>query len=328
MSVHPPLMLVATDEGGIDPAFRREVLTGLAEPQKAVPARWFYDQRGSELFEAITRLPEYYLTRIELALLEAHGGEIAAIAGSGRTMVEFGSGSSLKTMHLLREVAPLAYLPIDISGEFMRQSLGEVAARFPGLAIVPIEANFMQPVALPMAHRDVPTLGLFPGSTIGNMVPATAVDLLRSMRETLGKRAQLLIGFDRTKDVEVLLAAYDDAAGVTAEFNLNLLERINRELDGNIPLDAFIHSARWNHGWSRVEMHLEAGRDLAFTVAGRHFAMARGETIHTENSHKYTPDGARLLLEAGGWTPLASWTDAGEAFLIVLAEATEVRSAP
>jgi dimethylhistidine N-methyltransferase len=315
----------------LDPLARSlcdDVLNGLGERQKAIPARWFYDLRGSQLFEQITRLPEYYLTRSEIALLEDHADGIAAMTGPGRIVVEFGSGSSLKTPLLLRAVTPRAYVPIDISGDFLRMSSRELTVRFPALPIEPIEADFMHPVALPPQFAAMPALGFFPGSTIGNMVPATAVDLLRSMRMTLGSSAHLLIGFDRTKPVDVLLAAYDDAQGVTAQFNLNLLHRIKRELGSNIPVGLFRHAVRWNHAWSRIEMHLVAGRDLSFAVCGHAFSMARGETIHTENSHKYTPEQARMLLQAGGWTPLRCWTGADETFLIVLAEASEHRSAP
>ncbi len=328
MGVHADLKLVEQDADGIDLAFRADVLRGLSERQKAVPARWFYDMAGSALFEEITRLPEYYPTRVETRLLEAHGRDIARLVGPHRAVVEFGSGSSVKTPLLLREVAPAAYVPLDISGDFLRQSCAELVARFPDLPIIPVEANFLHPVQLPGTVRSFDMLGFFPGSTIGNMVPETAIDLLRSMRATLGDEAQLLIGMDRVKPVERLIAAYDDAQGVTAAFNMNLLHRINRELRGDIPLSRFRHVARWNGDWRRIEMHLEALDDLAFMVAGRLFTMRRGETIHTENSHKYSPDQARLLLQASGWTPRHLWTDTDEDFLIILAGATEYRSAP
>jgi dimethylhistidine N-methyltransferase len=186
----------------------------------------------------------------------------------------------------------------------------------------------MHPFALPGEVAAAPKLGFFPGSTIGNMTPRVAVDLLRTMRAALGEGALLLIGMDRIKDPAVLVAAYDDAAGVTAAFNRNLLERINRELDGTIPLDGFRHRAVWNDQRARIEMHLEAVRDLAFTVEDRRFAMAAGETIHTENSHKYGPRDARLLLAAGGWTPVAEWTDPDDRFALYLAEAQPGQRAP
>lgn len=328
MAMHADLKLVEHDEDGVDLAFRAEVLRGLSEPQKAIPARWFYDMTGSELFEEITSLPEYYPSRVEAKLLETYTPKIAEFVGAGRVVVEFGSGSSIKTPLLLRELAASAYVPLDISGEFLRKASFELAAKFPELPIIPIQANFMRPVRLPGSVPDLAKLGFFPGSTIGNMVPHTAVDLLRSMRDTLGGRSQLLIGIDRHKDVDRLIAAYDDAQGLTASFNLNLLNRINRELGGNVPLERFRHGARWNAGWSRIEMHLEAIDDLSFTVSGRAVQMRQGETIHTENSHKYTPDQARLLLQAGGWTPIHLWSDPADDFMLILADATEHRSAP
>ena len=311
-----------------DPQFRADVLAGLAAVPRALPARGFYARRGSELFEAITALPEYYPTRTERAILEVACPEVARIAGSGRAVVEFGSGSSTKTPILLRSVAPNAYVPIDISGAFLRESSRLLSERFPDLLILPFEADFMRAITLPRAVADVPKLGFFPGSTIGNMIPLMAVDLLRAMRASLGDGAMLLVGMDRIKDPAVLERAYDDPAGVTASFNLNLLERINRELAGTIPVDAFRHRAIWNDDRARIEMHLEAVRDVTFAVDGRDSAMRAGETIHTENSHKYGGRDARILLRAGGWTPIAEWTDRAGLFAVYLAEAQAVRAAP
>ncbi|MGS1016409.1 L-histidine N(alpha)-methyltransferase [Allosphingosinicella humi] len=311
-----------------DPAFRADVLAGLAAPIPAIPARWLYDRRGSELFEAITRLPEYYPTRTERALLERHSVDVARIAGTGDAVVEFGSGSSAKTPILLRALGPSAYVPIDISGDFLRESAAALQQAFPGLAIHPVEGDFMKPITLPREVAGMTKLGFFPGSTIGNLVARTAVDLLRAMKETLGVGAYLLIGMDRIKDVDVLLRAYDDAAGITAEFNLNLLRRINAELDGTIPVDAFRHRAIWNDPMSRIEMHLEAVRDVAFTVAGQPFAMRVGETIHTENSHKYGLRDSRLLLRAAGWGLCQEWTDPDDQFVLILAQAEPQRFAP
>jgi len=311
-----------------DPAFRADVIDGLTRRPRAIPARWFYDRRGSELFEEITELPEYYPTRTETALLESIAPDVAARVGPGRAVVEFGSGSSTKTPILLRAVDPSAYVPIDISGDFLRESSKALAARFPDLPVVPVEGDFLQPIKLPAGIATAPKLGFFPGSTIGNMIPASSVDLLRAMRTSLGEGAMLLIGMDRIKDVGVLERAYDDAAGVTAAFNLNLLERINRELDGTIPVDAFRHHAIWNDDRARIEMHLEATRDVTFTIEGRPFSIAAGETIHTENSHKYGPRDARILLRAGGWTPIAEWTDPADQFALYLAEAQPPRPAP
>ena len=311
-----------------DPQFRADVLAGLARRPRAIPARWFYDRRGSELFEAITALPEYYPTRTETALLRHICPELRAAAGEGRALVEFGSGSSAKTPIVIECLSPAAYVPIDISGDFLRTAAAALAARFTDLPVLPFEADFTRPLALPSAIAHVPKLGFFPGSTIGNLIPHAAVDLLRAMRGSLGEGAMLLIGMDRVKPAEVLVPAYDDSAGVTAAFNLNLVDRINRELDGDLPRDAFRHRALWNEGRARIEMHLEAVRDIGFTVSGHSFAMAAGETIHTENSHKYGARDARILLRAGGWTPVREWTDADDRFALVLAEAQPERPAP
>lgn len=312
----------------IDPAFRSDVLAGFRMQRRAIPARWFYDREGSVLFEQITELPEYYPTRVETELLARHSVDVASIVGPGRAVVEFGSGSSTKTPHVLEAVQPAAYVPIDISGDFLRESAAALASDFPKLSILPLEADFTQPIVAPPEIARLPKLGFFPGSTIGNMVARTAVNLLRAMVETLGTGAMLLIGMDRIKDVAELERAYDDAQGVTAAFNLNLLHRINRELDADIPVDAFRHRAIWNDLYARIEMHLEATRAIDFTIEGERFAMAAGETIHTENSHKYGPRDARLLLRAGAWTPIAEWTDPDDRFALILAEAQPPGTAP
>ncbi|MFC7536386.1 L-histidine N(alpha)-methyltransferase [Sphingomonas sp. GCM10030256] len=304
------------------------MLRGLSQVSRAIPARWLYDERGSELFDAITRLQSYYPTRTETALLERIMPEIAARVGPGRAVVEFGAGSLTKTPILLEAVKPALYVPIDISGDYLRASAAELAVKLPHLPIHPVEGNFGNSLELPAEAAPLPKLGFFPGSTIGNFVPRSATDLLRHFRETLGTGALLLIGMDRVKPVERLIAAYDDAEGVTAAFNCNLLTRINRELAGTIPLDAFRHEARWNDILSRIEMHLVATRDVDFSVEGRPFRFAGGSSIHTENSHKYGPRGGRMLLLAGGWTPLAEWTDHARDFAVVLAEAQPHRFAP
>jgi dimethylhistidine N-methyltransferase len=311
-----------------DPAFRDDVLAGLSAAIPAVPARWLYDTRGSELFDEITRLPAYYPTRTETALLTQVMPEIAARIPRGTAVVELGAGSATKTPLLLEAIHPATYVPVDISGDYLRDSAAEIAGRFPGIAVEPVVADFARPFDLPDSIRSLPKLGFFPGSTIGNFVPRSATDLLRSFRDLLGIGAQLLIGMDRVKPMQRLIAAYDDAEGVTAEFNLNLLRRINRELEGNIPEDAFRHEARWNDILSRIEMHLVANRDVCFKVAGQEFSFAKGSSIHTENSHKYGQRGARVLLLAGGWTPVAEWADTAGDFAIVLAEAMPNRFAP
>ena len=332
MKTEDGIALVDRDRDGVDRAFRKDVLTGLAQNQKAIPARWLYDDAGSQLFEDITDLEEYYPTRAETEILGARGDEFASLIGEGRAVVEFGSGSSVKTPLLLRAIAPAAYVPLDISGDFLRASASALGAKFPQVEVYPVEADFMKEVSLPSTVASFRKLGFFPGSTIGNMVPRTAVDLLRSMLATLGaeegEKPLLLIGMDLVKDKAVLEAAYDDARGITAEFNLNLARRINRELGGTIPVEALRHRAPWNDDFARVEMHLEATRDIHFDVAGQHFTMRAGETIHTENSHKFTRRSANTLLLAGGWTPIERWTDGEERFSLILAEATEKRDAP
>lgn len=298
----------------VDTAFARDVVAGLSQTPKVIPARYFYDRRGSELFEAITQLPEYYPTRTEIGLLKAHGPDIARLAGTGRVVVEFGSGSSAKTPLLLRQVGPAAYVPVDISDDFLAASSQALAVAHPGLDVLPVAADFTRPFDLPANVLGMPMLGFFPGSTIGNMDHAGAVDLLRAFRATLGEDARLVIGIDTRKNPRLLETAYDDAAGVTAEFNLNLLRRINRELGGTVAVDAFEHRAIWNDALGRIEMHLVAREDVVFTVAGRRFTVALGETIHTENSYKYSREEAHLLARASGWEPLASWTDTAAMF--------------
>ena len=279
------------------------------------------------LFEAITQLPEYYQSRTERWILETYGQEIAQLAGAARVLVEFGSGASVKTPLVIAATQPIAYVPVDISGKFLRESAAALGERFPALPVYPLEADFMQAFHL-RTVADAPTLGFFPGSTIGNLVPEAAVDLLRCWATELGEGSQLLIGIDRIKDPAILIPAYDDGYGVTATFNLNLLHRINRELGGNIPLRAFKHVARWNDAQARIEMHLQALRDVAFTVDGHSFRMEKGETIHTENSTKYGERDARLLLRAGGWEPIGEWVDSEGLFAVILAESRPARWAP
>lgn len=328
MPTQQGLTLVEKDDSGVDTAFRSDVLAGLAQSQKAIPARWLYDDAGSRLFEQITQLPEYYPTRAETEILSAEGADLARLIGAGRAVVEFGSGSSVKTPLLLSAINPAAYVPLDISGDFLRAAAEGLSAQFPDLPVHPVEADFMRQVELPEEVSALPKLGFFPGSTIGNMVPRTAVDLLRTMRATLGSNSLLLIGMDLIKAIAVLEAAYDDAAGVTAEFNCNVARRINSELGGTIPVDRLQHEARWNDEFARIEMHLVAQERVEFTVAGRPFTMGQGETIHTENSHKFSHRSANTLLLAGRWTPVARWTDSGDLFSLILAEASVPRNAP
>jgi L-histidine N-alpha-methyltransferase len=308
--------------------FRDDALAGLRAPIPAIPARWLYDRRGSELFDEITRLPSYYPTRTETAIFHSIMDEIAARVPKGAAVVEFGAGSQTKTPILLEAIAPAAYIPVDISGDFLEYSAAELQERFPKVEVIPVVADFARPFSLPGGIEHLPKLGFFPGSTIGNFVPWSATDLLRQFRALLGPGSQLLIGMDRVKPIERLIAAYDDPEGVTAQFTLNLLTRINRELDGDIPVEAYRHDARWNDILSRIEIHLVATRDVAFTVSGESFSFARGSSLHVENSHKYGPRGGRVLLLAGGWTPVAEWTDPARDFAVILAEAQPQRFAP
>ena len=309
-------------------AFRTDVLAGLSAPIPAVPARWLYDLRGSELFDEITRLPSYYPTRTEIGIFHSIMPEIAARIPTGAAVVEFGAGSATKTPILLEAIAPAAYVPVDISGDYLEQSAAELQRDFPTIEVIPVVADFARDFTLPGGIGHLPKLGFFPGSTIGNFVPRSATDLLRQFRSLLGDGARLLIGMDRVKPIERLIAAYDDPEKVTAQFTLNLLTRINRELDADIPVEAFRHEARWNDILSRIEIHLVAIRDVEFTVAGKAFRFASGSSIHAENSHKYGSRGGRVLLLAGGWTPVAEWTDPARDFAVILAEAQPQRFAP
>jgi dimethylhistidine N-methyltransferase len=254
--------------------------------------------------------------------------EIATLTGPDRAIIEFGSGSSVKTPILLSEVNPAAYVPIDISGEFLKESAAALSSAFTDLQIYPVKADFTGTLALPGAIDGMPRLGFFSGSTIGNLLAPTAVDLLRVVAATLGAGSMLLIGIDRIKDQSVLLPAYDDTQGVTAAFNLNLLHRINRELAGSVPVESFRHLVLWNDSERRIEMHLQAVRDVQFDVDGWPFCLARSETIHTESSLKYGRRDAWVLLRAGGWAPIAEWTDEKEFFSLILAKQEPAPAAP
>jgi L-histidine Nalpha-methyltransferase len=307
-------------------AFQDDVVEGLSARQKFIPARYFYDRRGSELFERITRLPEYYPTRTETALLKEHSTGIARFTGHKRSIIEFGSGSSVKTPILLNAVHPLNYIPVDISAEFLQGVAKDLAMAHPDIRVIPIAGDFSKPMMLPDIAR--PLTGFFPGSTLGNFHPAAAVDLLRSFRATLGDDAWLIIGLDTRKSRGTLEAAYDDAEGVTAAFNLNVLHRVNRELDGSIAVDMFEHRAIWNSIKGRVEMHLVAQDDIEFSVAGRRYEMEKTETIHTENSYKYTLDEARMMARSSGWEPMANWSDENELFALHVWRAAQTGGEP
>jgi dimethylhistidine N-methyltransferase len=289
--------------------FAREAIGDLSQRPKRLSPKYFYDAAGSELFEAITRLPEYYPTRTELSILRDRGNEIAAIIPKGAALVEFGAGATTKVRLLLENCAIGAYAPVDISGDFLQGQANGLRKDFPGLAIYPVAADFTAPFALPDAIAAMPKVGFFPGSTLGNFEPHEASAFLRSAREILGEGAQMIIGVDLEKDERVLHDAYNDAAGVTARFNLNVLVRINRELGGNFDLSAFTHRAIYNRERHRIEMHLISKKSQTARLLGTSFSFGPGESIHTESSYKYSLERFNALARGSGWTPRASWTD-------------------
>ena len=296
-------------------SFLDDVLEGLAQPQKKLSSKYFYDERGSQLFDAICELPEYYPTRTETALLRAHAAEFAELIGANASVVEFGSGSSTKIRILLDALeTPAAYIPVDISREHLLASAKALAGAYPDLPVVPIAADYTQPFEVPEITGEAARIGFFPGSTIGNFTRAAAVDFLRAAATDLGTDNGLLIGVDLRKDVAVLHAAYNDAAGVTAEFNLNLLRRLNRECGADFDLDAFSHRAFYNANAGRVEMHLVSRRAQSITLGAQTITFAEGETIHTENSYKYSVPEFQDLARRAGCEPMRAWTDANSLF--------------
>jgi L-histidine Nalpha-methyltransferase len=300
-------------------ALLSDAMAGLSAPRKSLPCKWFYDAEGTRLFEAITRLPEYYPTRTELAILSGRGGEIAGAVGPGAPVVEFGPGDGGKAECLLRALdAPVAYVPVDIAAEWLVAAAARVAKAHPAIRVSPVVADFGRPFTLPSRGFGPPLLGFFPGSTIGNFTAPEAVALLRRFRRALGPAARLLLGADLVKDRRILEAAYDDSAGVTAAFNLNLLRRLNREAGADFDLSGFRHRALWNAAEERIEMHLVARRDQAVRLGGAVFRFAAGESIHTENSHKYRPEGLRDMAGEAGWTEEARWTDPDNLFSLCL----------
>lgn len=291
---------------------REEVLEGLAQAPRRIAPKYFYDQRGSQLFEAITRLPEYYITRTEMALLRRHQSEIRGLLGDHGALLEYGSGSSDKIRLLLETLTPAAYLPVDISRQHLQTAAEELAADYPWLNVHAICADYTRPLTLPgqIAELESGLAGFFPGSSIGNFEPAEASSFLARVHETLGPGSRLLIGVDRRKDPVRLQRAYDDAAGVTAEFNRNLLRHLNRELAGTLQPEAFAHRAHYDVDLGRIEMHLEATCDMAFNLAGQAFSVRKGERIHTESSYKYDPEEFLALARPCGFDCDAHWTDA------------------
>ncbi len=305
-------------QGAEHSAFESDVLAGLTATPKRVPAKFLYDEAGSRLFERITNLPEYYPTRTEIKILREHAADIGSLVPEGSALIEFGSGSSRKARVLLRALPPLAaYVPVDICAEMVAQEAAELRPDFPQLSVLPVVADICFPFELPEEARDAAVrVGFFPGSTIGNFEPHEAAAFLRNAAKILGPGGRLIIGADLIKPVDVLNAAYNDAQGVTADFNLNMLIRINRELGGNFKLDSFEHHAFYNRERHRIEMHLASLKRQKVQVAGETVEFRAGETIHTENSYKYSPESLSALARGVGWLPAGVWTDARKYFSI------------
>ena len=307
---------------GADPALRGEVLRGLLADRKALPPKLFYDAAGAELFERITTLPEYYLTRAELEILRARVDEIAALAGPRAALVEYGSGAGVKVRLLLDALRdPAAYVPIDISAEQLARVAGEIAAEYPHVAVRPLCADYTRPLQLPSLPPHERRLAFFPGSTIGNFHPAEAAAFLHRIRRAVGADGALVLGVDRRKDRRVLEAAYDDFAGVTAAFNLNLLRRLNRELGADFDLTRFAHRARFDETASRIEMHIVSLARQMVTVGGIRIPFEAGETIWTESSYKYDDEALERLVASAGFAVTRLWTDDDALFRVAFLEA-------
>jgi dimethylhistidine N-methyltransferase len=316
MNVHAPALATAHGVDEQTSAFARDVIEDLSQHPKRLSPKYFYDAAGSELFEQITLLPEYYPTRTELGILRDRGSEISAIVPDGAALVEFGAGATTKVRLLLDECDFGAYVPVDISGDFLKAQADALRKDFPGLDVYPVAADFTAPFALPDAVKAMPKVGFFPGSTLGNFEPHEACAFLHSARNILGEGAQMVIGVDLEKDERVLYEAYNDAAGITARFNLNVLDRINHELGGDFELSSFTHRAIYNRERHRIEMHLISGKAQTARVLDRSFSFRAGESIHTESSYKYSLERFTALARGSGWTPRESWTDAARMFSV------------
>src|ERR1700742_231659 len=316
MNVHAAALAKARPFDEKTSVFARDVIEDLSQHPKRLSPKYFYDATGSELFEQITVLPEYYPTRTELSILRHHSRAISAIVPEGAALVEFGAGATTKIRLLLGECRLGAYVPVDISGDFLNAQAKVLRADYPGLAVHPVTADFTTAFELPEAVRDMPKVGFFPGSTLGNFEPGEACTFLKNARRILGKGSRMVIGVDLEKDERTLYDAYNDAAGVTARFNLNVLHRINRELGGDLDVGAFIHRAIYNRERHRIEMHLISKKALTARILGRNFSFRAGESIHTESSYKYSLDRFNALARGSGWTPLESWTDAAGMFSV------------
>jgi dimethylhistidine N-methyltransferase len=299
-------------------SFLDEVIAGLSQPQKTLSPKFFYDERGSALFDEICGLVEYYPTRTELALMQARGAEMAALLGRGSVLIEYGSGSGRKTFELIEHLDPAAYLPVDIAAAQLRNFAQALAARFPGLPIVAVCADYSRPFSLPGVERfgSRRRVVYFPGSTIGNFTIDEARVFLERARVLVGSGGGMLVGVDLKKDEAVLHAAYNDARGVTAAFNLNLLSRINRDLGADFDLAAFRHLAFYDSRLGRIEMHLVSLAEQSVTLAGRSFRFRRDETIHTENSYKYSVEEFQALAGEAGFEAARHWLDPARLFAV------------
>lgn len=323
MNVHAGALAGAHLPDDRTTAFAREATRDLSRHPKRMSPKYFYDAAGSELFEAITRLPEYYPTRTELAILTERGHEIAAIIPKHAALVEFGAGATTKVRLLLKRCEFSAYVPVDISTGFLNTQAEGLRRDFPSLAVHPVAADFTAPFALPAAVGAMPKIGFFPGSTIGNFDPHEAGAFLLSARDILGRDAQMIIGVDLEKDQRVLHDAYNDSAGITARFNLNVLARMNRELGSNFDLSAFSHRAIYNREQHRVEMHLISNKRQTVRMLGTSFSFRPGESIHTENSYKYSLERFAALARGAGWQVRKSWTDQRKMFSVHLLGVSE-----
>jgi L-histidine Nalpha-methyltransferase len=318
MAKHPNL-LIATPKSD---ALSSDVLEGLKKTPKELSPVWFYDELGSFLFDSICDLPEYYITRTELQIMRGHADEMATHIGPNAALIELGSGTSLKTRLLLdRLMTPTAYIPVDIAREHLLDAAGMLARDYTDLRIIPVCADFTQPFDLPSAVFSASKrVVYFPGSTLGNFKRAEALALLNRMRELIGKSGAVLIGIDLRKDPQVLERAYDDSSGVTAEFNLNALRHLNRELGSDFDLSAFEHYAVWVEDESRIEMHLVSKRDQTVHIAGEDVKIKRGEHLRTEYCHKYTLEGFADLAAMAGLSVSRVWTDPEQKFSVQLLE--------
>lgn len=312
-----PIEPARVEDKAEDRAFAADAVAGLTASPKRLSPKYFYDSEGSELFERITVLPEYYPTRCELSILRERSGEIAALIPEKAALIEYGSGASTKIRILLSAIKNLAaYVPVEISADFLDRQTAALRREHPGVAMLPVPADFTKPFELPVAIKDMPRVGFFPGSTIGNFEPHEAAAFLRQAGRTLGTGAIFIVGVDLVKDTQVLKRAYNDNQGVTARFNLNLLVRMNRELGANFDVAQFEHHALFNREKSRIEMHLASRKRQKVRLCGETIDFRAGETIHTESSYKYTLESFGAMARGSGWTPLKSWTDRDNCFSV------------